>query len=70
LGSIAEGLQAFKLHVAPLQGPLVVLLEQDGAHQARDGAAEKASLWHCAAGQPRAAAVASTASMKPRGPQT
>ncbi len=36
LGSIAEGVQAFKLHVATLQGPLVALLQQHGAHQPGD----------------------------------
>jgi hypothetical protein len=30
-GSIAQGLQAFELHLPPPQGPLVVLLEQDRA---------------------------------------
>lgn len=37
-GSIAEALEALELHVAPLQAPLVALLEQHGADQARDGA--------------------------------
>jgi hypothetical protein len=35
--SAAQRLQAFKLHVAPLQGPLVPLLQQHGADQPRDG---------------------------------
>jgi hypothetical protein len=35
--SIAEGLQALKLHAATIERPLVVLLEQHDANQARDG---------------------------------
>jgi hypothetical protein len=36
--SIAEGLQAFKLHVSALQGPLVTLLQQHGTDKPGDGA--------------------------------
>ena len=38
-GSIADGLQAFKLHVSAVQRPLVVLLEHHGADQPCDGCA-------------------------------
>jgi hypothetical protein len=37
-GSIAERLQAFKLYVSALQGPLVALLQQHGTDQPGDGA--------------------------------
>jgi hypothetical protein len=36
-GSIAEVLQALKLHVAPVQAPLDVLLQQHGSTQAAEG---------------------------------
>jgi len=34
---VAQGLQSFKLHVAPLQLPLVVLLEQQCTDKTSDG---------------------------------
>ena len=33
--STSEGLEAFELHVAPVQAPLVILFEHHGAHQFR-----------------------------------
>jgi hypothetical protein len=34
---VAQALQSFKLHVASLQRPLVILFEHHGAYQANDG---------------------------------
>lgn len=42
-GSIAEALQALKLHVPAVQAPFVALLEQHGADQART--VDAGGLW-------------------------